>query len=29
MAADIYPVAQKDLDTARGLETATKRRSAN
>jgi putative membrane protein len=28
-AADTYPVAQKHLDTARGLETATKRRSTN
>jgi hypothetical protein len=28
-AADTYPVAQKHLDTARTLETATKKRSTN
>ena len=28
-AADTYPVAQKHLDTARALETATKKRSTN
>ena len=28
-AADTYPVAQKHLDTARTLESATKKRSGN